>query len=348
MKDLYEILGVTRETPKEELASKYRKLARKLHPDANGGDPELTEKFKEVSAAYEVLSDPEKRREYDMYGTVGGKPHGTARGGKHFHSVFDDFFSNMFGGGAPRQMDGDHIQVECELSLEEVLEGGKREVAFQRRDRCAKCGGSGGEELVCQHCDGKGTKIIRGPNMTVKTACHACQGTGKIIGESCGECDHGFTEPKDQKVVFNFPKGVESGMRFVFRGQGQPSANPEGKPGNLYVVTRMKPHELFERIPHGHVLLKVPVTYTQLVLGEDIDLPTLHGKVSLKIPPGTQPNSKFRLRGQGLPHFKDGNGLYRTGDQIVEVQLEVPKDLTGRYKEIIEELAQLEQGESNG
>lgn len=339
----YEVLGVPRSATDAEIKKAYRRLALETHPDRNPGDESATERFKEIQAAHDILGHPDKKAEYDMYGSMGDAPRGPQ--GKPFNSVFNDFFNNMFNQGAQRQVNGAHIQIECPLDLEEVLVGGTKEVKYERARLCETCRGSGGEEVVCEHCEGKGTKVIHGQAMTVKTTCHACEGRGKVVGESCQDCTDGFMEPEEDTATFNFPKGVESGMRFVFRGKGHPSPDPDGQPGNLYVIAAVRPHEFFERLPHGNVLLEVPVTYTQLVLGHEMEVPTLHGKVQFKIPPGTQSDTKFRLKEQGLPTFKDRRALYSIGDQIVEVRLEVPKDLSEEQKKIIEELAQLEQGE---
>jgi len=336
LRDLYEVLGVSRSATKEEIGKSYRKLARKYHPDCNPGDEEAVEKFKEVAEAYEVLSDENKRAEYDRHGTVKGRP---KRG--PFTNPFEDFFNNMFNNGV-QPANGEHIILECELTLEEIKDGGTKEIPYQQAELCKSCGGTGGTLQDCSHCEGSGSKIIYGQAMTVKTTCHACEGRGKMVTEPCAECVGGICPGEEKMLKFTFPEGVEDGVRFVFRGKGQPSAHPGAAPGNLYVIVKTKKHDLFERLPRGGILLKVPVTYSQLVLGHEMTLPTLEGQVSFKIPAGTQPNQKFRLKEMGLPVFKESRTLYNKGDQIVEVLLEIPKNPTGEYREVIEALAKLE------
>jgi len=176
--------------------------------------------------------------------------------------------------------------------------------------------------------------------MTVRVQCEICGGSGKVISSPCKECNGGLTGPTERTEVFKTPKGIETGMRFAFRGKGEPVAN--GVPGNLYVIVKVKPHEKFERLQNGNIILKVPVTYTQLVLGEDLTVPTLEGEAVCKIPPGTIPNRKFRMGGMGLPIFRQRRGIDTRGDQLVEVELKVPKNITGRHQELIVELAELE------
>lgn len=336
MKDYYEILGVAKSATKDEISKAYKKLARKYHPDVNK-EKDASKRFKEVAGAYEVLSDDIKRADYDRFGTV---EQGSTRQGP-FTNPFQDFFNRAFNGGV-QPVHGHHIQIECTLTLNEILEGGKKELRYNQVELCKTCDGAGGKLVNCSYCDGRGVRVIHGQAMSVQTICQACEGQGKSIEEACQDCNSGFTEAKEKILDFTYPKGVEDGMRFVFRGKGQPSSHPGGHPGNLYVVVNSESHEIFDRLSNGGILLRVPVSYSELVLGHDLEVPTLEGKVSLKIPAGTQPNQKFRLKELGLPTFKESRTLYKRGDQIVEVVLEIPKNITGRYLEIIQELSKLE------
>lgn len=337
MRDLYEVLEISKTATKEEIGKAYRRLARKYHPDANKEEGAV-EKFKEVAEAHEILSDDRKRAEYDQFGRVGNG--GSQRG--PFTHPFEDFFNNMFGGRGPRPQHGSHIQLDCFLTLNELLEDGEKEIKYDQQEFCETCGGAGGKLDDCKHCDGKGYKVIHGQAMTVKAACHACEGSGKSISESCSDCENGLVEGEEKTLVFKYPAGVEDGVRFVFRGRGQPSSHPSGHPGNLYVTVHTEPHEFFSRMNNGNLLLKIPVTFPQLVLGDEVEIPTLEGEVSLKIPAGTDANQKFKLNEMGLPIFKESRSLYNRGDQIVQVVLETPKNPTGRYLELIEEMSKLE------
>lgn len=339
MKDPYEVLGVSRSASDDEIQKAYRKKAMEWHPDRHPpeGKEEAAEKFKEIASAFEVLSSPEKRHRFDQFGTTGDMP--GFGGGKPFTSPMDDFMSQFFGRREQRPQ-GRHVVVEHEVTLEEVLNGGVHEIHYQRPVLCEKCKGVGGVETICTVCNGSGCRIIYGAALTVKTSCQNCGGSGRVVGERCGECHDGFRPAEEKTVNFKIPPGVESGMRFSYQGMGEPVA--DGIPGNLYLVIQVRPHETFERLVNGNVLLKVPVSYSQLVLGDEIMVPTLTEKAMLKVPSGTQPGSKFKLRGMGLPRFNGRPDVYNRGDEIVQLELEVPVNPEGRYRELIVELAQLE------
>ncbi len=330
MRDPYEILGIDRNASKEEVKRAYRKQAKKYHPDANKEEGAV-EKFKESASAYEVLNDPQKRDEYDRFGSVG-------RGSrKPFTSPMDDFFSSMFGGNHHRQARGEHIVVAHEIDLMDVLNGGATEIKYNKHSLCKICNGTGGDQIDCKHCGGLGKKIIHGRAMTVQTMCPACEGTGKSIEKECGGCQGGFTGPEEKISAFNIPKGVESGMRFCFRGEGEPCM--DGISGNLYVVVHVKPHDIFERLSNGGIICKMPVSYTQLVLGCEVDVPTLTGMVKLKIPAGTQSGVKFKLKDHGLPIFNNHGDIYTSGDELIQVDLVVPTGLSSEHRELLEKLA---------
>ena len=335
MRDPYEVLGIDRNASKKDVSKAYRLLARKYHPDANKEEGAV-EKFKEVSEAHEILSDDEKRAEYERFGSVGNQ---SRRG--PFTNPFQDFFNGMFR-GQRQAAKGSNIELECELTLNEILTGGKKELKYYQASICETCKGSGGETGICETCQGRGAQILHGQGMSVQTVCTACGGEGKVIVEPCSDCTEGLTERVEKTIDFNFPPGVEDNMRFVFRGKGQPSPREAGSPGNLFIIVKSAPHESFERLSNGGILLKIPVTYSQLVLGHDVEIPTLEGKADFKIPAGTQVNQKFKLNEFGLPSFKQDGTLYNRGDQIVQVLLEIPKDPTDEYINIVKELSKIE------
>lgn len=344
MKDPYEVLGLNRSASDDEIQKAYRGLARKYHPDMHQGEDaknEAQEKFKEVASAYEVLGDKQKRSEFDRFGSTGNGTRNPFTGRrKPFGSPFDDFFNDMFHRQhGPPQQKGGNIVVECEVSLEQVLRGEEVEIAYNKRDLCDSCGGFGGDQVKCSECHGDGVKIVRGPMMTVRSPCEVCGGTGQTTSSDCPNCEGGYTELKEKTSKFNIPPGVETGMRFAFRGEGNPS--PNGPPGDVLVVIKVLPHDTLERLNNGDVLLKLPTTYPELILGADIPVPTLDGFMNIKIPAGTQVGEKFRLRQKGLPRFNRGRPIYTRGDQFVQVELEVPTELTEKHRQLIEELAQL-------
>lgn len=346
MKDPYAVLGIGRDATDEDIQKAYRSLARKWHPDMHLDEEAkkaAQEKFKEISAAYEMIGDKENRSRFDRYGEPSrpgpGATNPFSGHWKPFGSFMDDFFGRM----NRTQSRGKHITVEQEVTFDQILNGGEIQVPYHFHELCPKCGGMGGELVTCVDCQGRGDRVIYGPQMTVRTPCPRCGGRGQILGSSCQDCQEGLIGPKEGSVTFTIPKGVEDGMRFLYSGKGEPI--PNGQPGNLYVVVRVKPHEVFERMSNGRLLLRCPATYTQLVLGCEIEVPTLEGTVVVKVPAGTQDRSKFRLRGLGLPVFQNHGGIYNRGDQIVELNLEIPTDLTQNYRKLIEALAELERSE---
>jgi len=330
LRDPYEVLGVSRGADKETIKKAYRSLARQWHPDLHPPEKqaEASEKFKEVTAAFDALENPQKP-------PMGGRP---------FGSPMDDIFSSFFGGEARQVVvNGEHIVFECHITMEDVLNGGSRQLKFFRNKVCSHCNGVGGTEGTCVHCNGSGSRVIHGDHMTVKSTCQGCNGTGKSVTEKCKHCDGGFVSGEEESVTFEIPKGVETGMRFAYRGMGHPSSNSMGMPGNIFVAVTVDPHDKFVSLGDGNILHKVVVSYTQLVLGAEIDVPTLEGSVSFKLPEFTHPGQKFKLKDLGLPRFSNRTGgIYTRGDQLIEIQLEVPAKLDDRYRKVIEDLAQIE------
>jgi molecular chaperone DnaJ len=320
LKSPYEILGVSPDASKEEIHKAYRKLAAEWHPDLHPPEKqaEVADRFKEINAAFESL---EKHQEVP--------------------TQFDNVFNRFFGEQPIAQ--GDHILLNCQVTLDQVLSGTRLDLKYVKKKLCGVCNGVGGEQVNCPACHGRGMRIIRSPAMTVQVSCEQCRSTGKVISKPCG-CDGGFSGAEEQTTAFDVPPGVEDGMRFAFRGQGQPSPDERGLPGNLYVEVHYVPHEFLTPLGGGVLHYTAPVTYTQLVFGAEIDVPGLTENLTLRIPAGTPPQRKFKLREKGLPVFSNRTGgIYNRSDLLVEVELIVPTKLTGRQQEILEELALLEE-----
>jgi molecular chaperone DnaJ len=338
MSDPYKVLGIKRGASEEEVSKAYRAMALKYHPDRNPGDEEAVKKFKAATTAFDEIMHPEKQKPEP---TVSPNwPFGGGGGNKGYSSAFDDFFSSFFGHRTPND-NGEAIVVTAKVRLVDLLKQKEMELEYERNDLCEACDGEGGTITTCPVCNGQGFRVIKGQAMTVKTSCDACQGEGKVIGENCPSCQGtGYGASKSHRFKFTVPAGAENGMRFAYRGQGQPSKH--GRPGDLYVVIDVEEHGLFERLENGNLLCKVPVSFTQLILGTELEVPTLEKVVKVKIPAGTQPDAKFRLRGVGLPRVSD---RYR-GDQHIKLELEVPKEPSESYRRLLEELAELEAQEA--
>ncbi len=352
--DYYELLGVNRDATAEEIKKAYRKMAVKYHPDKNPDDPTAEEKFKEVSEAYEALKDPDKRAAYDRYGHAAFQGAGVGGGGGGFHDPFDVFreffgqggggggiFEEFFGGGGQRggPTQGDNLGEDLEITLEEAANGCSKEVAYRRHETCGSCSGSGAEagsaRVTCTTCGGAGQVITSRGFFQVRQPCPTCQGQGTTVEKPCGECRGHGVQVKTHKVKLNIPPGVDTGSRLRSRGSG--NAGLQGGPyGDLYVTLHVKQHEIFER--HGDDLhCLIPIKFTLAALGGSIEVPTLSGRAALKIPSGTQGGTKFRLRGKGMPSLR-GNHI---GDQIVHVEIEVPKKLGHEERNALEHFAEV-------
>jgi molecular chaperone DnaJ len=346
-RDYYEVLGVSRNAAEKDIATAYRKLAIKYHPDTNRGDPDATEKFKEAAEAYEVLSDAEKRTIYDQYGQAG-----LERGGAspEFHDVSDIFeaFGDLFGLGdmfggrrRPRQRRGSDVRCDVALTLEEAAKGVTKTVDFTRSKRCVTCHGAGSRPgsspQPCRRCGGRGQTVQSAGILRVQTTCQACRGTGIVITDPCPDCrGNGHVHDRVQLQV-PMPAGIDDGMRVRLSGQGEPS--PDGGPaGDCYCFVAVRPHRLFQR-DGSHLILKLPISYTQAALGAAIEVPTLTGRDQLQIPRGTQSGKVFRLAGRGLANPHGGP----VGNLLVQTYIEVPEKLTPRQEELLRELAEVEQ-----
>ncbi|WP_407370646.1 molecular chaperone DnaJ [Carnobacterium sp.] len=352
-RDLYEVLGVSKGASDDEIKKAYRKLSKKFHPDINK-EAGSEEKFKEVAEAYEVLSNPDKRAAYDQYGHASTDPNfgagGGGYGGGGFGGFggggFEDIFESFFGGGgrsqnpnAPRQ--GDDLQYTINLEFEEAIFGKETTVSYNREEECKTCHGDGAKPgthpVTCSKCHGTGSLNVErntplGRVMTRQT-CDVCHGTGQEIKEACPTC-HGSGHTKDKHTVkVTVPAGVEDGNQMRLNGQGEAGKNG-GPYGDLYVVFRVKASNQFDR-DGSEIYYELPINIVQASLGDEVEVPTVHGKVKLKIPAGTQTGTNFRLRGKGAPKLR-GTG---TGDQHVRVKLVTPKNLTKEQTDLLRQFA---------
>ncbi|WP_309384749.1 molecular chaperone DnaJ [Cerasicoccus frondis] len=355
--DYYELLGVSRDADAAEIKKAYRKMAVKYHPDKNPDNPEAEEKFKEVSEAYEALKDPDKRAAYDRYGHAAFQGAGAGGGGGGFHDPFDVFreffgqqgggggggiFEEFFGGGGGQRggpSQGENLGDDLEITLEEAAEGCTKEISYRRHETCNPCQGSGAaagsQRVKCSTCGGVGQVISSRGFFQVRQPCPTCHGEGTTVDKPCEECRGHGVQVATHKVKLNIPPGVDTGSRLRSRGNG--NAGAQGGPyGDLYVTLHIKEHEIFER-QGDDLYCVIPIKFTLAALGGSIEVPTLSGRASLKIPSGTQGGTKFRLRGKGMPALR-GN---HTGDQIVRVEIEVPKKLSGDEKEALENFAEV-------
>ena len=346
-RDYYEILHVQRTASQSEIATAYRQLAIKYHPDKNPGDQEAIERFKEASEAFEILHDDGKRARYDRYGHAG--VNGQSGGGSHFSDVedifsaFGDIFGDLFGGGRGRRRrvnKGRDVRCDVSLTLQEAAQGVRKTVEFQRHEPCQKCKGSGAAEgsrrEPCSYCGGHGQVIQSAGILRVQTACPACRGAGQKIGNPCPACrGTGHTLKRVQAEV-EIPPGVDDGMQVRIAGQGEPSPNG-GPPGDCYCVVSVLQHELFER-EGQHLICRVPITYSQAVLGCTLEVPTLSGPGELKVPPGSASGTVFRLSGQGLPDPR----VVGLGDLLVQVNIEGPQHVTSEEEALLRQMAELE------
>ncbi len=356
--DYYELLGVPRTAGEEEIKKSYRKMAMKYHPDRNPGDKSAESKFKEISEAYEVLSDAEKRRKYDQFGHDGLKS-AFGPGGFDFSRDFthsddlQDILGSIFGGGGGggifdeflggrrRQRGGPQrgtdLRFDLEITLEEAAFGSEREITLPLTEECSSCHGSGvatgARKESCRHCGGRGDIIAGGGFFQVRQTCPVCGGTGKVITDPCRECQGAGRMKSRKRISLRIPKGVETGSRLRLAGRGE-GGSGGGEFGDLYVVIHVAPHDLFAR-EGDDLLCEVPIPVEVAVIGGDVEVPTLDGYASLKLAPGTVTGNVFRLRGKGMPNV-DG---YTRGDLHIRVVPEIPVHLNSRQKKAMKEFA---------
>jgi molecular chaperone DnaJ len=353
--DYYDLLGVTRNATEDELKKAYRKKAVQYHPDKNPGNKEAEEKFKQVSEAYEALKDPDRRVAYDRFGHAAfqGSGAGTrATGG--FHDPFDIFrevfgqgggagggiFDEMFGGGGRESgRDGSDLRYDLEVTLEEAARGVEKEISFRKLVTCDHCRGTGAEpgskRVTCPTCRGAGQVRRSGGIIVFTQTCPTCGGAGVKIEKPCTVCRGEGRVAKTTKLTVRIPPGVDSGSRLRSMGNGE-AGSAGGSPGDLYIVLSVKEHELFER-QGDDLFCEVPIKFTLATLGGTIEVPTLTGKASLKIPASTQSGTTFRLRDRGMPSLRGG----RHGDQLVRVHVEVPTTLGAEQRKLLEEFARV-------
>ena len=354
-RDYYEVLGVGKNATEDDLKKAYRNLAKKYHPDVNPGNAEAEAKFKEANEAYAILSDPEKRSAYDNYGHSAfdgtGNPTGGAGGfdmsGFDFGDIFGSIFGGGFGGGhsssrrnAPTR--GDDIGLRIDLSFEEAVFGVKKNITFNRIQKCPDCGGSGATKgtspETCSTCGGSGqrrvTQRLGGMSFQSTTTCDRCRGTGKIIKEPCQNCKGTGYIKVTKKLEVAIPAGIDHGGRVALRGQGSDGRNG-GPTGDLIIVVNVRPSDFFERDGYN-IYCDVPVAVTDAILGAEIEVPTLEGTEKFMIPEGTQPGASFTLRGKGVPYIGNKD---RRGDLIFTVRIEIPTKLTSKQKDILKDFA---------
>ena len=362
-RDYYEVLGVQKGASEEEIKKAYKKMARKYHPDLNPGDKDAEEKFKEVNEAYEVLSDSEKKARYDQFGFAGVDPNFGAGGGGYgggagfdfgdLGDIFGSFFGGGFGGGQARRnpnapQRGESIRMNLTISFEEAAFGCEKELELDRYESCETCHGSGAapgtSPETCPDCGGSGVVQTRRQTpmgVFASTApCSRCGGRGKIIKEPCKDCRGSGMVRRRRKIQASVPAGIDNGQTISIRGQGHAGKNG-GPAGDLLVTITVRPHELFRR-EGTSVLCEAPITFPQAVLGAELEIPTIDGKVKYDIPEGTQSGTTFRLKGKGIPAL---NGRGR-GDQYVTVYIETPRNLNREQKEALKKFAEAV-GENN-
>lgn len=359
-RDYYEVLGLQKGASQDEIKRAYRTLAKKYHPDINK-EPGAEEKFKEINEAYDTLSDEQKKARYDQFGF--DDPMGGA-GGSGFSGFsgfgggagfggFEDIFSSFFGGGnrgsATSAKQGNDVEKEMTITFEEAVFGCKKKIRLTVDDECTSCGGTGAysksDIKVCPKCKGQGRVLMRQQTIfgqsTVQTACPDCHGTGKIIARKCEACNGKGRVRKTKDVEVNIPAGIDTGMTLRMAGCGEAGING-GNPGDLYITFTVTPHKNFKR-DGSDIILNVPISFSQAALGDTIEVPTIDSPVNLKIPAGTQSETKFRLRGRGTKNPKSGSSS--RGDQYVIVHVETPTNLTAEEKDLLEKLGNVEKME---
>lgn len=365
-RDYYEVLGVSKTATQDELKKAYRKLARKYHPDLNKDNEEAAEKFKECNEAYSVLSDDQKRAQYDQFGHAafenggmgGGGGFGGAGGfggfgGSGMEDIFDMFFGGQGGRGGNRAKSGPQrgadLRFDLEITFEEAAFGLEKEINLYRDETCDHCHGEGAEPgskvESCPECNGTGyvrfTQNTMFGQMVNERPCSRCKGEGKIISEPCKECRGKGTVKRNKKLKVKIPAGVDNGSRLRVSGEGEAGAKG-GPNGDLYVYLYVKPHKFFER-DGTTVLCEVPINIVQATLGADIKVPTLDGQVTMKVPEGTQPGKVLRLKGKGIPSLRGGS----RGDQLVRIKVVVPTKLSDKQKDALRKFADISKDNIN-
>lgn len=343
--DFYKVLGVSKEASADEIKKAYRKLARENHPDRNPDDPKAEDRFKSIQQAYDTLSDPEKRKQYDAGGVFsgfggGGSPFGGGGGGG-FTSDIGDIFSTFFGRGRgqPRSVRGADLETEVRLSFDQAVNGTQVSVSVPKAERCQTCHGSGAKPgsspSVCPRCGGRGIDAQSQGFFSISQPCPQCGGTGEVIDDPCETCGGSGVTPQTKRYKVNIPAGVKDGTRIRLAGRGE--AGPRGgPPGDLYVTTRVTPSPVFEQLPDGNLEVTVPITVPEAIRGGTVEVPTLNGTKRIRIPAGTEDGTVQRLRGEGPPRA-GGRGR---GDIRYRMKIDVPRDLSREQRQAVDALAE--------
>jgi molecular chaperone DnaJ len=354
-RDFYEVLGVSKSASQDEIKKAYRELARKWHPDRNPDDPDAEERFKEIQQAYDALSDPEKRKQYDSGGRLGGfgaggfPPSGGFPGGSGFTADLGDIFSSFFGGRGrqqgPREQRGRDLETEVRLSFDQAMHGTQIAVSVPTTGPCPTCGGNGAKPgsspRVCPRCEGTGIDAQSQGLFSISQPCPECGGQGSVIDDPCPTCSGSGITQETKRYRVNIPAGVHDGSRIRLAGKGE-SGYRGGPRGDLYVTTRVAPSPVFKQRPDGNLEVDLPVTVAEAIQGATIEVPTLDGSKTIRIPAGTQHGSVQRLRGEGPPRTK-GSGR---GDIYYRIRIDVPKELSDEQREAVEKLAEALNGQN--
>ena len=360
-KDYYEQLGVSKSATEAEIKKAYRKLAIKYHPDKNQGDKAAEEKFKEISQAYEVLSDPKKRSQYDQFGHAAFTNTGRGGGSGGFHDPFD-IFSQVFGGGAGRSsggggsifeelfgsggrtrrggpVDGADLRYDLEVDFEDAVFGADKKIKIPRMETCSTCKGSGcadgSSRQTCSRCGGSGQVALSQGFFSVRQTCPSCNGEGETITNPCRKCRGEGRVRAEKNLKIHIPPGIDTGSRLRVSGEGEGGIRG-GSSGDLYVVMHVKPHEIFQR-DGSDILCELPIDYPTAALGDIVQVPTITGKAKMKIPPGTQNGTILRMKDKGMPSLRGGG----RGDQHVRIFVEIPKNLNKKQKELLEKYKEI-------
>jgi len=354
-RDFYDVLGVSKNASPEELKSAYRKLAVKHHPDKNPGDKTSEDKFKEAGEAYGILSDQEKKQNYDNFGHAafeggGGGRQGGGFGGADFSDIFEDFFGDFGGGGRSRGRStsnkGSDLRYDLSITLEEAYEGKKQDIKFSTTEKCNTCKGNGSKPGhspdKCSVCGGNGKVRSNQGFFTVQQTCPQCAGTGEEITNPCIDCNGQGNKQASKKISVTIPKGVDDGTRIRLAGKGE-AGTKGGASGDLYLFVNVHSHDLFKRSDEN-LFFEFPISIADAALGTTIEIPTIDGgRAKIKIPDGTQSGKQFRLKGKGMPYMR-GSG---NGDLYVQVNTEVPISLNKEQKELLEKFREIENEKSN-
>ena len=357
-RDYYNVLGVQKNSSPEQIKAAYRKLAVKHHPDKNPGDKTSEEKFKEASEAYHVLSDKERKQNYDNFGHAAFENGAGGRGGfgnfdfsNHFSDIFEDFFSDFGGGGRGRRsrksnFRGSDLRYDLSITLEEAYNGKKQDIKFSTSEKCNTCSGSGSkpghDAGSCSMCGGHGQVRSSQGFFTVQQTCPQCAGTGEEITNPCNSCGGQGKKQASKRLSVTIPKGVDDGTRIRLAGKGEAGSRGAGS-GDLYLFINVYSHELFKRSDEN-LFFEYPVSIADAALGTSLEIPTIDGaKAKIKIPAGTQSGKQFRLKGKGMPYMR-GSG---NGDLYVQINTEVPVSLNKEQKELLEKFRKIENEKSN-